>query len=116
MRDSDSPEFDASEITYSSTRAQYHLAIDPERTSRPSLLLVYFIAHITEKPPRALPPLHSAIDVDSLDRWLSTHDPQSDTELTFTYAGHQLTLDTGGNLWAQPTNSTEENPNESHSE
>lgn len=113
MRDRSPPEFDASEITYNPTTERYHLAVDPEQTTRPSLILVHFIAHIAEKPPRELPPLQSAIDTDSLDRWLSTtHDPQSDAKLTFTYAGYQITLDTVGNLWAQPANVTEEDPDE----
>lgn len=115
MRDSNPPGFDASEITYDSPTERYQLTVDPKQTPRPSLILVHFIAHIKDETPRALPPLQSAIDTDSLDRWLSTtHDPQSDAELTFTYAGYQITLDTVGNLRAQPTNVTEENSDEPH--
>lgn len=115
MSDSSPSGFDASEITYDPCMERYHLVIDPEQTLRPSLIVVHFIAHITDKPPRALPPLQSAIDTDSLNRWLSTtHDPQSDAELTFTYAEYQITLDTPGNLWAQPTSVTEESSDEPH--
>lgn len=115
MRDRGPPEFDASEITYNPTTERYHLAIDPERTTRPSLPLVQFIAHIAGKPPRALSPLQSAIDADNLDHWFSTaHHSQNAARLTFTYAGYQITLDSVGNLWAQPTNASEETPDETH--
>lgn len=77
------------------------------------MVVVHLIAHITDESPLSLPQLHSVVDTDNLDSWLSTtRDQQSESEVMFTYAGYQITLDNVGNLWAQPTDVSDENIDE----
>lgn len=107
MRESDPYDFDDSDIDYDPITEEHHLSFDPGQVSRPTMVVVQLISHITDTSPLSLPPLHSAVETDSLDTWLSaTREHVVDFETKFTYAGHQITLNSRGDIWAQPIDDT----------
>lgn len=114
MRSSDPSDFSESDIEYDPITGKYHLSFDPEEISRPSMVVVHFVAHLTDTSSLSLPQIQSVIDADSLDTWLlEAHDYTGDSEVTFTYAGYRVALDNLGNMWAEPIEDTEEDTNDS---
>lgn len=107
MRVSEPYDFDVNDIDYDPITEKYHLSFDPEQVQAPAMIIVQLVSYITETSPLSLPQLHSSIDTDSLNSWLSaTEEPRRDLEISFTYAEHQITLDGRGELWVQPVDAT----------
>lgn len=107
MRDSNPRDFDDDDIDYDPITETYHLSFDREEWSRPTMIVAQFVSYITDTSPTSLPPLHSAVETDGLDTWLSaTQSDLSEFEVSFTYAGYQITMDSDGNIWVQPTDDT----------
>ncbi|WP_162524367.1 HalOD1 output domain-containing protein [Halobellus captivus] len=57
--------------------------------------VIQCVAATTDRDELDLPPLYDAIDPDTLDAVVST---MSNGELTFTYAGHEITVDSEGEI------------------
>lgn len=102
MIDRDTYDFDDAQLDYDPITERYHLSFDPAQRARPSMMVVQLISYITEEPPLSLPELQAAVETDSLDNGMSTPREQK-FEVTFRYAGYRITLNQGGEIWAEST-------------
>lgn len=71
----------------------------------PSEAIVTAVATLTDRPPRALPPLHDTIDIEALDTmFLSTQRGTTPPEarLSFTYYNHSVTVNATGVITVCP--------------
>lgn len=107
MRDSDPYDFNAEDIEHDPLTDTYHLSFDTDQISVPAMVVVQLISYITDTFPLSLPQLNSSIEAENLNTWLSaTQEPTKDFEVSFMYAGYQITLDATGELWAKPIDGT----------
>lgn len=103
-------DFDEINVEHNPITGRYHLAFDLEKTSRPSMVVVYLVSHLTDTPPLSLPQIQSAVDTDRLDTWIpEVHAHTDNSEIIFTYAGYRITLDTLGNIWVESIDDPEGN-------
>lgn len=109
MGDRDIGDFEEAEVEYDPITARYHLTFDPAQLERPSMVVVDLLSHLTEEPPLSLPQLGQAVDVDSLNSWLSSpHGQQREIEVTFKYAGYRITVNQPGDIWAEATDTVQD--------
>lgn len=94
-------------VEYGADETVLHATYSSHRTD-PSIAVVSALAAVTDTDPMALGPLHDAVDTDALDAILTQGpDDGSDVEVSFTVAGHVVTVHTGGTLTVRPQTATD---------
>lgn len=68
--------------------------------------IIQTVAETTNSDPLELTPLYDAVDPEALDALI---DGMSDGEISFTYAGHEVTAKSDGTVYLPTGNTTAEN-------
>lgn len=80
----------------------YHANIAADmRAGQTSVGVVLALAELLERPPGAMPPLHTAVDCDALDQMFRprhTDDPPTNMTVTIPYAGYTVAITADGRL------------------
>lgn len=77
-----------------------HVAVYDWTSSEPSTAVVEVTAQARGLSPESLPPLYDTVDPDALNMLV---DGGGDLRLTFTYDGHDVTLDGDGTVTVRET-------------
>jgi len=78
-----------------------------DEADSPSQFIVQRIAEATDREVTQLPPLYDTVDPDALDDLLSSIDnDNSSFSIKFSYAGQQVSIEAGGSVNCEQTQST----------
>ncbi|NHN49300.1 hypothetical protein G9464_17140 [Halostella sp. JP-L12] len=98
-----SNQLDKRDIEYDSTAESHSISYNPDSVSRPTTLIVKFIAAVSDISIYELPQISECIPPDSFNELLTSEKAQAaDTEVIFTYAGYRVTVIASGKVQAQP--------------
>lgn len=99
------------DIEYDSTAGSHSISYNPDSVSRPTTLIVKFIATISDISIYELPQISECIHPDSFNELLTSEKAQAaDTEVIFTYAGYRVTVLAAGKIQAQPLTGESDEP------
>jgi hypothetical protein len=71
----------------------------------PTVAVVEGISAVTGRPMEDLPPITSAVDPDALNTLCTASPSAASATVSFTYAGHDVTVSTSGSITIDPADS-----------
>lgn len=98
----DPSDIDTGDIEYNTATETYHLTYDLGQTTRPTLVILHFIAVLLDEPIMSIPKINRAISSDALDGLVTGETARTaDLEVSFTYAGYRITVVATGEIRAR---------------
>lgn len=84
-------------VAFHAESETYRAEFDPETTDA-SIAVIGALAELTATDPTDFEPLYEAVDTDALNAIIRSPGTTSDTEVSFAFAGQDVTVDSGGTV------------------